>query len=117
MAALIVAGVALALAHGWAALATGVAFWGLHMGMTQGLLATMVADTAPPELRGTAYGVFNLASGVAMLVASAVAGGMWSAFGASATFWGGAGFASLCLAVVAARGPRGRGEITRGGRT
>ncbi|MFO1198389.1 MAG: MFS transporter [Burkholderiaceae bacterium] len=107
--ALIAADAALALAQGWAALGAGVALWGLHLGMTQGLLATMVADVAPPDLRGTAYGVFNLGSGIAMLVASAVAGGLWSAFGSSTTFWAGAGFASLCLVVTAVR-RRGRGS-------
>ena len=76
----------------------GVALWGVHMGMTQGLLATMVADTAPPDLRDTAYGVFNLASGIAMLAASVVAGLLWDAFGSSMTFWAGGGFALLCLA-------------------
>jgi MFS family permease len=55
----------------------GVMFWGLHMALTQGLLAALVADTAPPDLRGTAYGVFNLASGVAMLAGSITAGALW----------------------------------------
>ena len=64
----------LAVSTDWVSLLIGVALWGVHMGMTQGLLATMVADTAPAELRGTAFGLFNLVSGVAMLVASVVAG-------------------------------------------
>ena len=72
----------------------GVALWGIHMGMTQGLLATMVADTAPAGLRGTAYGVFNLVSGLSMLIASGVAGGLSDRYGASTTFVGGAAFAS-----------------------
>ena len=55
----------------------GVALWGLHMGLTQGLLAALVADSAPPKLRGTAFGMFNLVSGIAMLVASVVAGALW----------------------------------------
>lgn len=74
-------------------LLTGILLWGIHMGMTQGLLATMVADTAQPELRGTAYGVFNLVSGIAMLVASTCAGWLWQTHGPQATFWAGAGFA------------------------
>ena len=64
----------LAIDHHWAVVLAGVALWGIHMGMTQGLLATMVADAAPADLRGTAYGFFNLMSGLAMLVASALAG-------------------------------------------
>jgi MFS family permease len=72
------------------------------MGMTQGLLATMVADTAPADLRGTAYGFFNLASGLAMLIASVLAGFLWDQHGASFTFYAGAvfcGFALLALTL------------------
>jgi len=68
----------------------GVMLWGLHMGLTQGLLATMVTDTAPEALRGTAFGVFNLVAGVAMLVASVLAGLLWDRFGPPATFAAGA---------------------------
>jgi MFS family permease len=74
--------------------------WGLHMAATQGLLAAMVAHTAPTDLRGTAFGVFNLASGVAMLFASAVAGIMWDTLGSSATFYTGAIFAGLALLLL-----------------
>jgi MFS family permease len=91
-------------AHGpllWA----GIALWGLHMAMTQGLLAAMVAGSAPADLRGTAFGVFNLASGVALLVASALAGWLWDAYGPSFTFWCGAAFAALSLAGLARRPP------------
>ncbi len=88
------------------ALFGGVALWGVHMGMTQGLLAAMVADTAPPDLRGTAFGVFNLVSGVAMLVASVLAGGLWDAFGAASTFYAGAAFCLVALAVTARVPPR-----------
>lgn len=77
--------------------AIGVALWGLHMGLTQGLLATLVADSAPAELRGTAYGVFNLVSGLALLAASVIAGGLWDAVGPSGTFLAGAAFAALSL--------------------
>lgn len=79
----------------------GVALWGIHMGMTQGLLATMVADTAPPELRGTAYGVFNLVSGFAMLAASLLAGIVWDRFGSSWTFYVGASFCVVALCTLA----------------
>ena len=77
LALLIGADIALAHAPGLAIVALGVVLWGLHMGLTQGLLATMVADTAPPELRGTAFGLFNLVSGGAMLIASVLAGWLW----------------------------------------
>ena len=75
----------------------GAALWGLHMGLTQGLFAKLVADTAPDELRGTAFGVFNLVSGAALLLASVVAGALWSAFGAPATFLAGAAFSMLAM--------------------
>jgi MFS family permease len=78
----------------------GIALWGLHMGMTQGLLATMVAQTAPENLRGTAFGLFNLVSGVAMLIASAVAGLLWDRYGPSFTFVAGAVFGGTALAVM-----------------
>ena len=71
------------------------------MGMTQGLLAAMVADTAPADLRGTAYGFFNLMSGIAMLVASGLAGFVWDRFGAATTFYTGAAFCLLALAGLA----------------
>ena len=73
----------------------GAALWGLHMGFTQGLLATLVADTAPAELRGTAYGYFNLVTGLAMLPASMLAGFLWDVAGPQATFLAGAAFAAL----------------------
>ena len=80
----------------------GVVLWGLHMGFTQGLLATLVADTAPVELRGTAFGMFNLATGTVLLIASILAGWLWDAFGPTATFLAGAvfsGFAALLMAI------------------
>jgi len=84
----------------------GVALWGLHMAMTQGLLAAMVADTAPADLRGTGYGFFNLLSGLAMLVASGLAGWLWQSFGAPTTFVAGIGFAGVALLLMMLR-PRG----------
>jgi len=97
LAVLIASDLVLALASGWVALLPGVALWGVHMGMTQGLLAAMVADTAPADLRGTAYGMFNLLAGVAMLAASVIAGLLWQTLGSSVTFYGGGAFAALTL--------------------
>jgi MFS family permease len=79
----------------------GVILWGLHMGLTQGILVTLVADIAPADLRGSAYGIFNLAIGIALLAASAVAGGLWDVYGPSATFFAGAGFSILALLGLA----------------
>lgn len=87
---LIAADIVLALSSHWTTLLAGVALWGIHMGMTQGLLAAMVAHTAPPELRGTAFGMFNLMSGIALLLASAGAGVLWEMLGAASTFYAGA---------------------------
>jgi MFS family permease len=106
---LIVADLVLASDGHPALLFVGVALWGVHMGMTQGLLAAMVADTAPAELRGTAYGLFNLVSGLAMLAASLLAGVVWDRFGSSWTFYAGAGFCAAALCTLAwqpSRGPR-----------
>jgi MFS family permease len=93
LAVLVVADVVIALSPGLAVTALGVALWGLHMGMTQGVLAAMVAGSAPEHLRGTAFGMFNLIAGVAMLLASVVAGFLWDSFGSAVTFYGGAAFA------------------------
>ena len=78
-------------------LAAGVVLWGAHMGLTQGLLSMLVASAAPAELRGTAFGVFHLVSGVALLAASVLAGWLWSAFGAAWTFYAGALFTAVAL--------------------
>ena len=82
----------------------GVALWGLHMALTQGLLATLVANAAPADLRGTAYGVFNLVCGLSLLIASGLAGWLWDRLGAPSTFVAGMGFAVLALLAVAWRG-------------
>lgn len=92
---LVVSDVILAMAASPPLAFLGVAFWGLHMAFTQGLLSKLVADTAPSELRGTAFGVFNLVSGGVLLLASIIAGTLWSIYGASATFIAGASFAAL----------------------
>lgn len=94
LAILIAADVMLAVAASPSGAFAGAALWGLHMAFTQGLLAKLVADTAPAELYGTAFGIFNLVSGVALLLASVIAGTLWSAFGAPATFLAGAVFAT-----------------------
>ena len=100
---LIAADLVLAGSNHWSVVLAGVSLWGVHMGITQGLLATMVADTAPADLRGTAYGFFNLISGVAMLVASVVAGLLWDRLGASVTFYAGAGFGLIAFVGLAWR--------------
>ena len=100
---LIVSDLVLASASSWVGLGLGVALWGVHMGMTQGLLAAMVADTAPEDLRGTAYGFFNLLSGLALLASSVIAGVLWDAKGSAFTFYAGAGFAALTLLGMALR--------------
>lgn len=105
LAVLVAADVALALADRGPVLWAGIGLWGLHMALTQGLLATMVADTSPPALRGTAFGVFNLASGVAMLVASGLAGALWDRLGGASTFVAGAAISSIALAALALRRP------------
>jgi MFS family permease len=78
----------------------GLALWGLHLGFTQGLLTSLVADRAPPDLRGTAFGIFNLVTGVALLAASVMAGALWDNVGPRGTFVGGAVFAALTLFVL-----------------
>lgn len=97
LAVLICADLVLAYSDHWGVVLAGVALWGIHMGITQGLLATMVADTAPADLRGTAFGFFNLVSGVAMLIASVLAGLLWDHYGATATFHAGAIFCVIAL--------------------
>jgi len=96
--ALIAADIVLAWAPSVMAVMVGVALWGLHMGLTQGVLSTLVADATPPDLRGTGFGAFNLLSGVAALFASVIAGVLWDAWGAAPVFLMGAAFASVALA-------------------
>jgi MFS family permease len=102
-AVLVAADLVLAWAGTVAQVMAGVALWGLHMGMTQGLLSSLVADTAPAALRGSAFGVFNLAQGAALLLASVVAGGLWSAVGPQATFLAGAAFTGVALLALSLR--------------
>ena len=105
---LIAADLVLASGSHWVTVTGGVLLWGIHLGMTQGLLSAMVAVNAPAELRGTAFGFFNLVSGVAMLIASVLAGLLWDKFGAPATFYAGAAFAGAAMLVLA-RAPKREG--------
>jgi MFS family permease len=105
---LIAADLVLATWSSWPAVIVGVMLWGMHMAVTQGLFATMVAAAAPADLRGTAFGFFNLMSGAALLVASVLAGLLWDWLGASATFLAGAAFAALTLLGLAR--PAGRSD-------
>ncbi len=100
---LVAADVVLAVSTHWLGLLLGVALWGVHMGMTQGLLAAMVAAQAPADLRGTAFGFFNLVSGVALLAASVLAGLLWQYLGPAWTFGAGAAFSVLAMAALAWR--------------
>ncbi|MCE5974963.1 MFS transporter [Sinirhodobacter sp. WL0062] len=108
LAVLIVADLVLARAAGLWGVGLGVLIWGLHMGMTQGLLSALVADAAPAVLRGTAFGIYNLVTGVALLLASVIAGALWQGIGAEATFLAGAGFALAALLGVLLLARRGR---------
>ena len=103
LAVLVLADVVLAVSTHWVGLLLGVALWGVHMGMTQGLLAAMVAAQAPADLRGTAFGFFNLVSGVALLAASVLAGLLWQYLGPAWTFGAGAAFSVLAMAALAWR--------------
>lgn len=100
---LIAADLVLAFSNSWRAVFCGVALWGLHLGITQGLLLTMVTDTAPADLRGTAFGFFNLLSGLTLLIASALAGLLWDQLGAASTFGAGALFCVVGLLAIALR--------------
>jgi len=100
LAALVGADLTLAFAPGLTGAFLGIALWGAHMALTQGLLAKLVAQHAPEALRGSAFGLFNLSTGIAMLAASVVAGLLWDQAGPTATFIAGAGFASLSAMLV-----------------
>jgi MFS family permease len=102
---LVAADLVLAFTSGIEGVAAGVALWGLHMGLTQGLLAALVADTAPAELRGTAYGMYNLLTGLALLAASVLAGELWDRIGSQGTFLAGAAFTVMALVALAAAKP------------
>ena len=95
LAVLVLSDVALATSAGLISISVGIVLWGVHMGMTQGLFSAIVAKHAPANLRGTAFGVFNLANGLALLASSIIAGALWSTIGFAATFIAGAAFAAV----------------------
>jgi MFS family permease len=97
---LIGADLVLAFGTSIAVVGVGIALWGLHMGFTQGLLATLVADTASADRRGTAFGVFNLVTGLALLVASVGAGVLWDRGGPTLTFLAGAALTAAAGVVA-----------------
>jgi predicted MFS family arabinose efflux permease len=101
LACLVAADLLLAFAPGLPAAFAGIALWGGHMALTQGVLAKLVADRAPDERRGAAFGLFNFASGLSLLAASVLAGLLWAAYGSQATFLAGGGFALLAGALLA----------------
>jgi MFS family permease len=101
LAALTIADLLLALLPGLGGTAAGIGLWGLYLGLSQGLLSALVADTAPDNLRGTAFGLFNLVNGGALLAASTLAGWTWRAFGPAAAFALGAGFSLLAMLTTA----------------
>ncbi len=109
---LIAADLVLASNNHWTTVLLGVGLWGVHMGLTQGLLARMVADVTPADLRGTAYGFFNLMSGLAMLLASVLAGLLWDQLGAAFTFYAGVVFCVIAGLALAWR-PITAGSSTR----
>jgi MFS family permease len=117
LALLIAADLVLAFAASPLMVFAGAALWGLHMAFTQGLLSKLIADTAPAELLGTGFGIFNLASGCALLLASVIAGSLWSSLGASATFLAGAVFAAVAaIGLLAAVGHRSH-DVPNGGQS
>jgi MFS family permease len=96
-AVLVIADLMLAAGGGLTALMIGIALWGLHLGLSQGLLVALIADTAPRERRGTAFGLFNIVSGIVLLMASVLAGALWDRIGPSVAFYAGAGFAGVTV--------------------
>ncbi|WMW79983.1 MFS transporter [Undibacterium cyanobacteriorum] len=97
---LIAADLCLASTNSLLGLACGIILWGIHMGMTQGLLSSLISQFAPTDLRGTAFGMFNLVSGICLLLASFIAGALWETLGAQATFWAGVAIAIISLVAV-----------------
>ncbi len=106
---LIAADVVLALSSHWVGILCGVALWGVHMGMTQGLMAAMIAKTAPADLRGTAFGIFSMVSGIGLLIASLGAGVIWEVWGSEYTFLTGALFCFMTLVYVRKAPPQMHG--------
>jgi len=101
--ALFIADLTLAFALGLGGVFVGVGLWGLYLGLSQSLLSALVADTAPADLRGTAFGLFNLVTGGALLIASVLSGWLWQAFGPTATFLVGAVFSGFAAFIMTMR--------------
>jgi MFS family permease len=108
---LVLADILLAYSGGVSMLFIGCALWGLHMGLTQGLLTAFVADQAPADLRGTAFGMYNLLTGIALLLASGIAGWLWKDYGPAVTFEAGAAFSVISLAGFIALQPRLKSKL------
>ena len=81
----------------------GGARWGLHLALHAGLLSALVAAVAPADLRGTAFGVFNLVSGIALILASVLAGLLWDVVGPAWTFYAGAAFTLVAWIALVVR--------------
>ena len=96
-----------------ALLLDGVAFWGLKMGFSKGILAALVAETTPADLKGSAFGLFNLASGAALLLASVLAGWLWQSLGAASTFLSGASFCMATLEAIQRLGKRNVKQVQK----
>ncbi len=99
---LVAADMLLALIPTIAGVFAGVGLWGAHLALSQGLLSALVADTAPAGRRGTAFGVFNLVTGLVLLAASTLAGALWELSEPSTTFLAGAAFSTLAAFMVIA---------------
>jgi MFS family permease len=109
IAVLIVADLLLAFFDNIPLVFVGASLWGLHMGLSQGILTALIADEAPAELRGTAFGMYNLLAGGALLVASVLAGFLWKSYGPKLTFSAGALFSAVALLGFVLRGVRAAG--------
>ena len=116
LATLAAADLVLAFVPGLWGLGLGVLLWGLHMGFTQGVFNTLIADSAPPDLRGTAFGMYNLLTGVALLLASVIAGALWDLVGFEGTFACGALFAALTAMGLVLRRRQTARCVSRSGR-
>ena len=92
--------VVLAMVPGLVGLLLGVALWGGHMALTQGLFAKLIANAAPAHLRATSFGLFHVATGVGLLLASIGGGLLWDRDGSSATFLASAAVAAAAGVMV-----------------
>ncbi|RYD92534.1 MAG: MFS transporter, partial [Sphingomonadales bacterium] len=79
----------------------GTVLWGLHMGFSQGLLGALIAGVTPDALKGSAFGAFNLMTGIVVLVGNTAAGWLWISAGSQAPFLVGAGVSLLAMLLLA----------------